>query len=337
MSREVSKIWRRKDWDEELQRGQERFNQSVANLAPRVEEYEEELSQLYVAESPLLEERQSQVVDTLDNEWDHDNDTISVIGSIYMPRPLLEQINDPTKAHQYVEAIATGPNHGFTFVQDAERERVRLGLYIPLGRVAISLPGYSLNGHAYASAPLDEASFTLVRQAGKEGDMSYDPNRTKALLMGALKQYDTHILNPHSSFYDRPADTSRQLTILDSIASLPNRELPHETSNETLLLSGRFPQVYSFDAASQKIKKRASKVSEGIAIEGKLRGFTTLDCLMRDTTTKLRSPSDLIEPNAGIVAGVEITRTNVFDETVKQLYYTPIRLGSGVQLETSRD
>lgn len=314
---------------------QERLDQSIRELTPQVKNFENELTELLRTESPSLEEETFKASRFLDAQWDHHTDSLTVVGKYFSPRPLFEQFQQKSFSLQLQEGIQTGINQGFYRVHDRQNERIRLGLYLEMGRAAVQVPGYNLQGHAYAVAPLENTSFTLVRSSSKERDTSYDPDYSSTLINTALKQYDEHILNPSSSFYHH-ANPKRQLATLESISNIPNEEMPSESSEEILRIQGQFPYIYFLEGPGQKPQKMQRKDRQDIFIDGHVCGFTALECIGPKAPKVFKSPDDLLDPGTGIVAGVEVWQSNSDLKTGTSLYYVPYRYGTNIELDTVR-
>lgn len=326
MKNEQHTNYSRHVWDADLINAQEELNQSVAALVPEIEQYERELTDLHTSNSERYDTARNQAITMLDKKWKHHNDTLIAVGKYFIPKPLHELFDSSTGEFTYAETVQTGENYGFSTAYDEEREKIRLGLYMEIGCVAIKSASYQLEGDAYAVVPFDSASLTMAVPHEKANAVSANSERAVALLGSAASQYHKHILDPNSTFYAQP-DAERQHSIIEAISSIPNREMPNAMSQDSLHFKGKFPHLYVFDTPTQTLLKVPSKSKKLLEIEGKVCGFTTLDCLGEATPRALHSPQDLIEPEAGIVAGVDVTSSNGKLETDKHLFYAPIRLG----------
>lgn len=336
MKNEQLKYHSRPAWDAHVINAQHELNQSIERLAPEVKSHEETLTTMYRQEHPDLAAAQREALNQLDDQWKHHRDTLTVVGGYYVPRPITELFDQDTSEFEYTSAIHTGENYGFGVIEDAEQERLRLGIYLSIGRVALVANSYKLGGEAFAVAPFDNASFTVAVPQEKHNYTSMNYERTAALVVNAANKYQEHILDPHSVFYSKP-HAEKQYKTIESIVSIPNRELPNALTHDRLLMSGDFPKLYTYDAPSQKIITISTADDKPITITGRLHGFTSLDCLGRLPRRKLRSPHDLIDPEAGIVAGIELETSSNGMTSDEHLYYVPLRLGSDITIVPSRN
>lgn len=340
MKNEQQKYQSRPAWDAHVINAQHELNQSIERLAPEVKKHEEILTKMYHQEDPNLAEAQREALDQLDSQWNHHLDTLTVVGNYFVPRPISEAFNqntrEDTSEFEYTSAINTGKNYGFGVVEDVEQQRLRLGIYLSIGRVALATNSYRLGGEAFAVAPFDNASFTVAVPQEKHNHTSMNYERTAALVVNAANKYQEHILNPNSVFYHKP-QAEKQYKTIESIVSIPNRELPNALTHDNLLISGEFPKLYTYDAPSQKIITVKKPGEKPISVTGRVHGFTSLDCLGRLPQRKLYSPHDLVDPEAGIVAGIELESSSNGMSSDEHLYYVPLRLGSNITIEPSRD
>lgn len=336
MKNEQQKYHSRPAWDAHVINAQHELNQSIERLAPEVKSHEETLTTMYRQEDPNLAEAQREALNQLDDQWKHHRDTLTVVGGYYVPRPITELFDQDTSEFEYTSAIHTGENYGFGVIEDTEQQRLRLGVYLSIGRVALVANSYKLGGEAFAVAPFDNASFTVAVPQEKHNYTSMNYERTAALVVNAANKYQEHILDPHSVFYNKP-QAEKQYKTIESIVSIPNRELPNALTHDRLLMSGEFPKLYTYDAPSQKIITIGTADAKPISVTGKVQGFTSLDCLGRLPSRKLHSPHDLVDPEAGIVAGIELETSSNGMESDEHLYYVPLRLGNNITIEPSRD
>lgn len=333
MTSENRKTWRRKDWDTQLDMYQKKLDESIYTLQPKIEQYSEQLTEQLQSGSPELVQASQNVIQELDNEWQHHDDSLMIAGNMYMPRSIAQLFDTSSSEYQYVDGMVTGESKGFNSTIDDDR--VRIGLYLDIGKASIRSSSYALFGHMFAIAPLERTSVTILRPTTEQMVASADQERTLSLIRSATENYAKHILNPESSFYWNNKGAA-QLQTIEDIASIPNRELPSEVSNDAFHLSGEFPHLYFFDVTSNKVIKIPSQGTEPLSVKGKVRGFTALDCLPTHPPRMLHSPQDLVDPEAGIVAGIDVIESNIGLETDKHLYYAPLRLGNKLEMTTSR-
>lgn len=231
------------------------------------------------------------------------------------------------------EAFDVKPSNGFAVYRTEPNTYPRVGLsfiYKHLGLQNAALQG---NFDILAFADPSKISLSYVRPNANEL-----ANIEVASVTEQIEYYDKllelHYSWGNSEFY-RKSDKQQRKFLLDVVDKI-NDALPSPESGLSILCDFvDIPYVYRHveDKEGLRLQKLSAKCDDSIMLEGIIHGFTVLEVVNTNTDGPIRTPSQLVEPGAGICMILEVNDGNIPDDYRGQPLFVPIRVADTFNID----